>query len=352
MAIAWLAVIVIGGISGLAALCLCWFLIGFGGEDSEEKHGISDQRSIRLGGVVIVFYLLFNAFYLWSFAGYELSLLEISVLAVVTLFFLLGVVEDLTSNLTAKIRFLVMILAALGLTWLIDDLQLSSVGIGWVDWILEFATFSSLLFTALCMAFLPNAFNTADGANGLVGGIGLTVLTTLAFLVPNSLGMLQASGAVGCLVFLIFNLFTGRFFLGDGGAYALGILVGCSLVVVGNATDVSAWFLVALIFYPAADLIWSVLRRIVAGRPILEPDEQHLHNLVFHAIRLLIANKKLANNLTGLCIVTIFCLFPVILTSARVLGLDDQAWSYIVTVQWLLYAPSWFILREMLPRAA
>ena len=37
MAIAWLAVIVIGGISGLAALCLCWFLIGFGGEDSEEN---------------------------------------------------------------------------------------------------------------------------------------------------------------------------------------------------------------------------------------------------------------------------------------------------------------------------
>ena len=66
----------------------------------------------------------------------------------------------------------------------------------------------------------------------------------------------------------------------------MGILVGCSLVVVGNATDVSAWFLVALIFYPAADLIWSMLRRIVASRPILEPDEQHLHNLVFHAIRL------------------------------------------------------------------
>ena len=105
MAIAWLAVIVIGGISGLAALCLCWFLIGFGGEDSEEKHGISDQRSIRLGGVVIVFYLLFNAFYLWSFAGYELSLLEISVLAVVTLFFLLGVVEALPRILQLKYDF-------------------------------------------------------------------------------------------------------------------------------------------------------------------------------------------------------------------------------------------------------
>lgn len=348
MAIAWLAVIVIGGVSSLAALCLCWFLIGFGGEDAEEKHGISDQRSIRLGGVVIVFYLLFNAFYLWSFAGYELSLLEISVLAVLTLFFLLGVVEDITSSLTAKIRFIAMILAAVGLTWLIDDLHLSNVGIGWVDWILELATFSSLLFTALCMAFLSNAFNTADGANGLVGGIGLTVLTTLAFLVPNSLGMLQASGAVGCLVFLIFNLFTGRFFLGDGGAYALGVLVGCSLVVVANASDVSAWFLVALIFYPAADLIWSILRRFVTGRPIFEPDEQHLHNLVFHAICLRIANKKLANNLTGLCIVTIFCLFPVILSWTLLPGLDDQAWSYIVVVQWLLYVFWWFILREHL----
>ena len=351
MAVAWLAVIIIGGISGLAALCLCWFLIGFGGQDSAEKHGISETISSRLGGVVIVFYLLFNACYLWGFADYSLSSLELYVLAVVTLFFLLGIIEDITANLTAKIRFALMTFAALSLTWLADDLRLYKVGIDWVDWIVGQSNLASILFTTVCIAFLPNAFNTADGANGLVGGIGLITLTTLAVLTPNSLGILQASAAVGCSVFLIFNLFTGRFFLGDGGAYALGALAACSLIFVANTTDVSAWFLVALIFYPAADLIWSMLRRLVTKRPIFAPDELHLHNLVFHAIRRHTKSIKLANNLTGISIVTIFCLFPAIFSWSQVAGLDDLVWSYIVVTQWLLYVISWFILQRRMATA-
>lgn len=346
MAAAWLAVIVIGGLSGLVALCLCWFLIGFGGQDSAEKHGISDTLSSRLGGVVIVFYLLFNAAYLWSFAGYSLSSLEGAVLTFVTIFFLMGLVEDITSKLTARIRFSLMVLASLGLMWFVSDLRLADVGIAWVDWILELSTVASIAFSALCLAFLPNAFNTADGANGLVGGIGLTVLAALALMTTNSLGVLQASGAVGCLVFLVFNLYTGRFFLGDGGAYAIGVLVGTSLIVVANSTNVSAWFLLALIFYPAADLIWSMARRIVGRRPVFEPDEEHLHNLIFYWISRQVSSKKLANNLTGLTIVTVFCLFPVILAWSDVISLDGALWSYIVVALWLLYAISWFILRK------
>ena len=116
-------------------------------------------------------------------------------------------------------------------------LILLPVGISWLDVILRLPI-SAVLLTAVCVAFIPNAFNTADGANGLVVGISLAVLTGLTAVAPAELPFISA-GAVACLVFLVFNLISGRFFLGDGGAYFLGAFCGLAVVVVSNTTDVS-----------------------------------------------------------------------------------------------------------------
>ena len=345
MAIAWLAAILIGGLSGLIALGLCWLLLFFGGEDSASKHGISNTLSSRVGGVAVVFYLLVNTGYQSVFSVYEISSLEVTVLSGLILFFLIGLYEDLSGNTSAMRRFLAMLLLASMLVVYERNLILISVGISWADWVLQLSSVTPALFTALCIAFLPNAFNTADGANGLVGGLSLIALATLGALIPNTLSMLQLSGAVGCLIFLIFNLYTGRFFLGDGGAYALGALVGCSLIHVANSALVSTWFLLSLVFYPVADLMWSMVRRAFVGRPVLQPDDLHLHNLVFERVKRLQGLSVWSNNMTGMTIVTVFCLFPAILAWTGTLSLDEDRWFYIVAAQWLLYLGTWFSLR-------
>lgn len=345
MAIAWLAAILIGGLSGLIALGLCWLLLFIGGEDSASKHGISNTLSSRVGGVAVVFYLLVNTGYQSVFSVYEISSLEVAVLSGLILFFLIGLYEDLSGNTSAMRRFLAMLLLASMLVVYERNLILISVGIAWADWVLQLSSVTPPLFTALCIAFLPNAFNTADGANGLVGGLSLIALATLGTLIPNTLSMLQLSGAVGCLIFLIFNLYTGRFFLGDGGAYALGALVGCSLIHVANSALVSTWFLLSLVFYPVADLMWSMVRRAFVGHPVLQPDDLHLHNLVFERVKRLQGLSVWSNNVTGMTIVTAFCLFPAILAWTGTLSLDEDRWFYIVAAQWLLYLGTWFSLR-------
>ena len=86
-------------------------------------------------------------------------------------------------------------------------------------------------------------------------------------------------------------------FLGDGGAYFLGTLAGLSLVVVSNKTDVSVWWLLSLVFYPVADLIWSMGRRLRQGVSPLNPDNQHFHNLLFALLNAGNRSPMRANNI-------------------------------------------------------
>ena len=77
--------------------------------------------------------------------------------------------------------------------------------------------------TLFCVEFI-NAFNMADGANGLVPGIA-PVAFGILFLEYGRL----AWGVIFfvCLVFLIFNVISGWFFLGDIASYGLGATLVC-----------------------------------------------------------------------------------------------------------------------------
>ena len=352
LALLWLFAIAVGGIAAALSIAVCWLMLRVGGLDAADKHGISDQVSSRVGGVIVVLYLFFNAFYLWFVQGQSWSSLEIAVLAFLSTYFAIGLFEDLTSRISSIRRFLFMLSAALVVVGAMNDLKLTRVDIIWVDWILGLSPLIAVGFTVLCLAFLSNAFNTADGANGLVGGIGLISLATLGLLVPSSLSSLQLAGAVGCLVFLTFNLYTGRFFLGDGGAYAIGALVGCSAVYLVGTRDISSWFILTLIFYPSADLLWGMARRFATGRSVLSADEYHLHNLIYGSLRSRCSSSVVANNATGLSIVTIFCLFPSLLAWLGLIPLDDSRWLHVALLMWLLYAGLWFKLSPLTKKMA
>ncbi len=345
MAIAWLAVAWMGGIASIFALALCWWFLGVGAGDSAQKHGISDSLSSRVGGVVVVGYTCLNLAYLWLVSEVKVSEFSVLVLSCGVAFFSIGLFEDLKGDVSAKLRLILMLLISAFFVISEPRLRLQNVGVPIVDELLALSAFGAIVFTILCLSFLPNAFNTADGANGLVGGVGLITLVTMATALPTELSILQMSSAVGCAVFLVFNLYTGRFFLGDGGAYALGALIGCSMIFLALSKPGATWFLLALVFYPIADLIWSIVRRFISGLPIYKPDNLHLHNLLHTHLRRRLAGTKTANNVTGIIIVTIFCLIPALFTWSGLLRVDDYRWVFIVCGQWVVYAVVWRRMR-------
>ena len=338
---AWGLVVLIGGVAGLFSMLICSYVMSFGGIDSADKHGISKVTASRVGGLAIVTYMLVHLGYQFRLGVYLPLGDEGFVIVTCLAFFVLGMFEDLQGNLSARIRFSLMLVIALLTLMLSPSLVLQPVGIFWVDAVLGSSKTVALLFSGICIAFIPNAFNTADGANGLVAGTSIFALAGLTMVAsPSALPFLSA-GLVGCVIFVVFNLISGRFFLGDGGAYFLGALCGLGLVIVSNNAEVSAWWLLSLIFYPVADLIWSMVRRLLDGGSPFEPDNQHLHNLLFTYLDSRSMSSMTANSLTGLSIALIFSGLPAGVAWSGLWVVTDGVWLMWVCVQWLIYGLTW-----------
>lgn len=344
---AWVLVFLVGGAAGVVAMLLCHYLMTFGGEDSADKHGISKVTASRVGGVAVVGYMLIHLGYQYFAGLYTPSFAENSVFLTAVAFFALGFFEDLRGNLSAKLRFGLMALMAAGTLLLSPHLILGPVGIFFVDAAVS-TQITALLFTALCVAYIPNAFNTADGANGLVSGVSLATLTGLSAVAPPELLPFIASGAVGCLIFMIFNVISGRFFLGDGGAYFLGAFCGLSVVLIANQTDASVWWLLSMIFYPVADLMWSMGRRVMDRKSPFEPDNQHFHNVLFAWLDTDKRTSVVANTTCGIGIAVVFAGLPLAIFSTGLIAVDSLNWFWVVVLQWLVYGAGWRHLNQRL----
>ena len=346
--LAWGLVILIGGAAGLVAMLICNYMLSFGGQDAENKHGISEVTATRLGGIAIVAYMAMHLGYQVYLGVYYPSAEEMYILATCAAFFFIGMYEDLKSNLSARNRFSLMLMIGLATIYLSPGLILQPVDISWVDTILSSSTIVAGLFTAVCIAFIPNAFNTADGANGLVAGVSAFSFMALITVAPATLLPFLLACLVGCLVFLVFNLISGRFFLGDGGAYFLGALAGLSLVVISNTTDVSVWWLLSLVFYPVADLLWSIGRRTINKSSPFAPDNQHFHNLLFAYLDQGRQSSMASNTTTGLLIAFIFSGSALFLLLFADWGPGDPVWFWWVCGLWIAYGLGWRYLNARL----
>ena len=346
--LAWGLVVLIGGAAGLVAMLICNYMLSFGGQDAENKHGISEVTATRLGGIAIVAYMAMHLGYQVYLGVYYPSAEEMYILATCAAFFFIGMYEDLKSNLSARNRFSLMLMIGLATIYLSPGLILQPVDISWVDTILSSSAMVAGLFTALCIAFIPNAFNTADGANGLVAGVSAFSFMALISVAPATLLPFLLACLVGCLVFLVFNLISGRFFLGDGGAYFLGALAGLSLVVISNTTDVSVWWLLSLVFYPVADLLWSIGRRTINKSSPFAPDNQHFHNLLFAYLDQGRQSSMASNTTTGLLIAFIFSGSALFLSLFADWGPGDPVWFWWVCGLWIAYGLGWRYLNARL----
>jgi UDP-GlcNAc:undecaprenyl-phosphate/decaprenyl-phosphate GlcNAc-1-phosphate transferase len=91
----------------------------------------------------------------------------------------------------------------------------------------------AIMFTVLCCVGLVNAVNMADGKNGLVVGLCIGWLATLAWRAPSSFLTIIVLLIVILTVLFVYNL-KGRLFLGDGGAYGLASLLGMLAIAIYN----------------------------------------------------------------------------------------------------------------------
>jgi UDP-GlcNAc:undecaprenyl-phosphate/decaprenyl-phosphate GlcNAc-1-phosphate transferase len=141
--------------------------------------------------------------------------------------------------------------------------------------------FWALPVTVFWLVATTNLINLIDGLDGLAGGISLMLMILLTYVGGGSCASFLAAGMIGALLgFLNFNLPPARIYLGDGGAYFLGFLIGgLSLVSSQKGTILAA--LIAPLFVlalPILDTSLAILRRGLSGLPLFRADRGHLHH--------------------------------------------------------------------------
>ena len=232
----------------------------------------------------------------------QLTLLILSAAPV----FSVGLAEDLGYEMSPKARLVASAVSSL-VAILLFKVWLGSLGIPGVDALLIFAPVG-ILFTIFATVGVVNAFNLIDGLNGLSSYVTVSVAASLSIIAFQS-GDTQVSTFLVLVIaavlgFMVLNFPMGKIFLGDGGAYAIGhLLVWSAIILINGATEVSAFAILLVFFWPVADTGLAIWRRWRLGNPTDRPDRLHFHQLVmrFLEIRFLGRDRReIANPLATL----------------------------------------------------
>jgi UDP-GlcNAc:undecaprenyl-phosphate GlcNAc-1-phosphate transferase len=339
---------------------LCWALIGIvlkraekGAVANREKdfHHAPGTPVPRLGGVAIVcaFIVVALAIYLGtsvpSASATTLGVVVFSSLAM----FALGLGDDLRP-LGAKFKFAAQIAIASAVYFC--NVRIELFKNPFTDSDLHLGIFG-FFATVLWLVTLTNLINLIDGIDGLAGGICLMLMLLMANLgAADNLGFctLLSIGMAGALLgFLKFNYPPAKIYMGDGGAYFLGFLIGILSIVNSNKGTVAA-ALIAPAFalaLPIVDVSLAVLRRGLRGLPIFRPDQKHIHH---HLITLGISRERTLLNLYTVSLLCLFLALCVFCLQGRLLPLYTGLLFLVLLIAGHLsgFTKDWFRISSQL----
>lgn len=127
---------------------------------------------------------------------------------------------------------------------------------------------------------LVNAVNFLDGIDGLAGGVsGIASFFLFALAVEvhqPAVALLAIILAAASFGFLPFNFFPATIFLGDSGAYFLGLILALLAIYSGGKLATA----VLVLGFAIIDGLITVLRRLYRRGSPFQADRSHLHHLL------------------------------------------------------------------------
>lgn len=219
--------------------------------------------------------------------------------------FLIGFFSDLNYITSPKKRILLQIFIIFFFIYLIK-LNIPSTKILPLDLLLENNLFN-IFFTTFCILIIINGSNFIDGMNGLNIGYFTIIFINLIFLNQNQNIIIEKEFINYLLIILLFLFLLNSFnflYMGDGGAYLLGFLSSYYLIKFSNVNmNISPYYIILLLWYPGFENLFSIIRKSFYKKIPLNPDDKHLHQLLFSFLKNKFSCKKyFINTLTSLII--------------------------------------------------
>ena len=298
-------------ISALTLILILLFKDHLVFKDENNIQDFHKKPTPRLGGLVIIFGVLFA---LSSYEEYSLNEFFIATLPILAI----GFMEDIDLQIKPVFRLLAMCLSV-SIVYFLLDIGIHSLNFEFADSLLA-NPLISFMFTLLVLVGLINSVNLIDGFNGLMLGFSLMVFLALAYVAMQisdtflvNLYLLLAGS-----IFILFlaNFPYGKVFTGDMGSYFIGLIMGVSGLLIGiRNEEVSHWFILLLLLYPLYETVFSIYRRkINYQKDAMQPDSNHLHSLIFKKItsqRCFAKNPNICNAMTSI-IIWVFALISII----------------------------------------
>jgi len=219
--------------------------------------------------------------------------------------FLIGIFSDLNIISSPIKRITIQTFIILVFLY-IDQTYIQSIRWLFLDHYLNNTIFG-YLFSLVCLVVLINGTNFMDGVNTLVIGYFLIVTLAIFYIATNfnlelNLVLIQIILITLSVIFL-FNFF-GKLFLGDGGSYLIAFILGYLLINFSNTNeDVSPYFAACMLWYPAYENLFSIIRKIIKKNSPTDADNRHLHQLLFVFMKKkFLYSNKILNTTSGLII--------------------------------------------------
>lgn len=271
-------------------------------DPQKRPHPAHIHKSIlpRAGGLAIYLGIVVAAFLLLPLEKYLLG----SILGI-TFLLALGLIDDRVRNFSPYIRLILLFLAAgvavgsgIGISFIANPLyhvasldifqeqilRLDSITIPINFFGPHYIILIADIFAFLWIVTLTQVINWSKGVDGQMPGITLVTALTLGFLSlklfyqgdPNQLNIAKLSFIVAgsSLGFLFFNWHPAKILPGFSGSTILAFMLAI-LAILSGAKLGTAFLVLAI---PLIDFLYTIFRRIRAGRSPVWGDRGHLHH--------------------------------------------------------------------------
>lgn len=290
--------------------------------DDKDHRKIHRGNIPRLGGIAIFTAFLVSILFARYYFGYlaEKPAFLCGLLISSSIIFSLGIYDDLAGT-NARVKFTFQILAALILMafglkidLVTNPLTSESVHLG----LLAYPV------TILWLVGITNAMNLMDGLDGLASGVALIATITIAItayhLVNRELLILAAILAGSVIGFLPYNFNPASIFMGDTGSLFLGFVLA-AITIDGSQKSSTAFAIfipVIILGLPVIDTSAAIFRRFLAGRPIFEADQEHIHHRL---LRYGLTHRQVVLSLYLVCVIFGLIAFTLTMVTDRFISL-------------------------------
>lgn len=241
--------------------------------DYPNERKVHDKPIPRIGGVafylsILLVNLIFNK-----------TIIIEKVLLGGSLIFIIGLIDDFVELKPAP-KFWLTFLAILVSVFI--GIRLESFKIPYTD--ITISGWLAYVFSFLWLLGITNAMNFIDGLDGLAAGVSaiasFSLLIIALLLKRMETAIFLSTMLGGVLGFLFFNFPPASIIMGDSGAMFLGFLLSAISItgVLKFSTLINLFVPIMILGFPILDTIFSIIRRIIEGRPPWKFDKDHIHH--------------------------------------------------------------------------